>query len=161
MGLWWYLTTHHVVILHVKFMELTRQISMNAFSCVSLSLYCSVWTAEGTVILLKETDSVPQRLHTLPLFGWLCRFSSVMLCMYVCNVMTLGSSVGTSLPSLAHSRPCVQGRLPCCSCSFTSRAQRHSSLDSQAVCLPAVKLQLTIHRISSDAGCLPQATLNI
>lgn len=40
----------------VKFMDLTRCISMNAFYCRSLLVYCYVLTAEGAIIRLKGTN---------------------------------------------------------------------------------------------------------
>lgn len=45
MELCWHLKTNHMVILLLKFMDLTRKISICAFYRRSMSLYCSVWTA--------------------------------------------------------------------------------------------------------------------
>lgn len=61
-GLWWYLSTYHVTILLVNFMDITGEICVNAFYCCSFSLFCSVGTTEGGHTTQEDTLSHSQWL---------------------------------------------------------------------------------------------------
>lgn len=63
-GLWQYLSTHPEDILLIKLIGLSREISKMTFYFLSLSLFCSVWTVAGAVILLEKTNSGYYESHS-------------------------------------------------------------------------------------------------